>query len=95
MTPCERAGGMRVQEWECAHVCASVCVPGAPPAAAGLESPPRGTGRSHAWELGNFPSLWPQSLDPPRRLCKGLGLGRGAGRPVVKATEARPQLRPQ
>ena len=78
MTPCERAGSMRVQEWECAHLCASVCVPVAPLAPAGLENHPRGTGHSHACKLGNFPSLWPQSLDPPCRLCRGLGLGRGA-----------------
>ena len=78
MTPCERAGSMRVQEWECAHLCASVCVPVAPLAPAGLENHPRGMGHSHACKLGNFPSLWPQSLDPPCQLCRGPGLSQGA-----------------
>ena len=70
----------------CTRVCQCVCVSVAPLAPAGLENHPRGTGRSHACELGSFPSLWPQSLDPPRRLSgpwpRGTGPRAGrAGRP--------------
>lgn len=62
----------------CTCVCQCACVSVALLAPAGLESHPRGMGRSQACELGSFPSLWHQSPEPPHQLCRGLGLGRGA-----------------
>ena len=75
MARCEPAGSMRVRTGICPCMCQCACVPPvALLAAAGLDSHHGARGRSHACESVSVPSLRHQSPDPPRQLCRGLGL---------------------